>query len=131
MNIGKRIVERLAELKWQRRDLLDAVDDLSAQALSNLIVRDSKRSEWDQQIAKALGVSVMWLVYGEESSHTDHIDDSPELAKVHDFHGEKTQSVIEIMAQLDEGRKADVLTYAKERLTLQLADQNSTKRAGL
>ena len=130
MNIGKRIVERLADLKWQRKDLLNAVPDLSAQALSNLIVRGSKRSEWDQQIAKALGVSVMWLVYGEDCRSAEQ---KPEVeqAEVIDFHSETTRSVIEIMAMLDEGRKGDVLTYAKERLTLQLADQNSTKRAGL
>ncbi len=67
MNIGGRIEQRLRELGWSRKDLLDRVPDLSAQALSNLILRDSKRSEWDKAIADALGKSVMWLVYGEET----------------------------------------------------------------
>lgn len=64
MNIGGRIEERLKKLKWERKDLLNAVPDLTPQALSNLITRDSKRSEWDTIIADALGVSVLWLVYG-------------------------------------------------------------------
>lgn len=66
MAIGKRIEQRLKDLEWERADLLSALPDLSAQALSNLIRRDSKRSEWDQAIAKALKTSVLWLVYGEQ-----------------------------------------------------------------
>ncbi len=73
MNIGGRIKKRLGDLGWERKDLIDAVarmDEaapLTAQALSNLITRDSKRSEWDIVLAKALGVSVLWLVYGLET----------------------------------------------------------------
>lgn len=65
MNIGGRIVERLTELKWERKDLLERVPDLTSQALYNLIKRDSVRSEWDERIAEALGVSVLWLVYNK------------------------------------------------------------------
>lgn len=65
MALGKRIQARLDELGWDRKDLLEKVDGLTPQALSNLIVRDSKRSEWDEKIADALGVSVMFLVYGK------------------------------------------------------------------
>ena len=65
MNIGGRILQRLDEIKKTRKWLLEQVPDLSPQALSNLIVRDSRRSEWDEDIARALGVSVMWLVYGK------------------------------------------------------------------
>ena len=66
MAIGKRIEERLARLGWRRNDLLNRVPDLTPQALSNLIRRDSVRSEWDEAIAEALGVSVLWLVYGRD-----------------------------------------------------------------
>lgn len=45
------------------------IPSLTPQALSNLIVRDSKRSEWDEEIADALGVSVTWLVYGKEPGY--------------------------------------------------------------
>lgn len=69
MAIGKRIEQRLGDLGWKRRDLMDRVPDLTPQALSNLINRDSVRSEWDLQIAAALGVSVMWLVYGIETEY--------------------------------------------------------------
>lgn len=69
MAIGKRIEQRLNDLKWKRRDLMDRVPDLTPQALSNLINRDSARSEWDMQIAEALGVSVMWLVYGVDQPY--------------------------------------------------------------
>lgn len=64
MAIGKTILKRLTELGWERKDLLDRVDGLTPQALSNLIRRDSKRSEWDEKIAAALQMSVMELVYG-------------------------------------------------------------------
>lgn len=63
MNIGGRIAQRLTALGWERKELLSRVPDLTPQALSNLITRDSKRSEWDEAIAQALGVSVLWLVY--------------------------------------------------------------------
>lgn len=66
MNIGGRINQKLKELGWERKKLLAEVPDLSTAALSNLIRRDSVRSEWDEKIATALGVSVMWLVYGKE-----------------------------------------------------------------
>lgn len=59
-----------SELHWERRDLLERVPDLTPQALSNLIKRDSKRSEWDEAIAAALGVSVLWLVYGKDGDGT-------------------------------------------------------------
>lgn len=69
MNIGKRIEARLKSLGWERKDLLDRVDGLSAQALSNLIRRGSKRSEWDEAIANALGTNVLWLVYGRADNY--------------------------------------------------------------
>lgn len=68
MNIGKRIEQKLIELGWERKDLLVRVDGLSVQALSNLIRRGSKKSEWDEKIADALGVSVLWLVYGKSTT---------------------------------------------------------------
>lgn len=69
MAIGKRIEIMLNELGWQRIDLMEKVPNLTPQALSNLIRRDSKRSEWDEAIADALGVDVMWLVYGKEINY--------------------------------------------------------------
>jgi len=69
MNMGRRIADRLGELGWKQRDLLDRVPDLTPQALSNLITRDSKRSEWDLAIAHALGCSVLWIVYGDPPSY--------------------------------------------------------------
>lgn len=78
MAIGKRIEQRLNDLKWKRRDLMDRVPDLTPQALSNLINRDSARSEWDMQIAEALGVSVMWLVYGIDQTYAT-VDRAPNV----------------------------------------------------
>ena len=69
MNIGGRIKQRLNQLRWKRKDLLDRVEGLSDQNLSNLIRRDSLRSEWDTRIASALGVSVLWLVYGADEGN--------------------------------------------------------------
>jgi hypothetical protein len=71
MAIGKNISACLARLGWSRKDLLERVPNLTPQALSNLILRDSKRSEWDQAIAEALGVSIYDLVYGDVSAPTN------------------------------------------------------------
>lgn len=73
MAIGKQIVKRLNELGWKNRDLLDRVPSLSTAALHNLIKRDSKRSEFDVLIADALGISVMQLVYGDETYPTGNV----------------------------------------------------------
>lgn len=86
MNMGKRIAEKLSSLGWKRQDLLDRVPDLTAQALSNLIRRDSKRSEWDETIADALGVSILWLVYGKNGGEytyatTSDTNKSPLIAQ--------------------------------------------------
>lgn len=69
MAIGKRIEQTLKRRGWERSDLMEKIPNLTPQALSNLIRRDSKRSEWDESIADALGVSVMWLVYGHEHTY--------------------------------------------------------------
>lgn len=80
MNIGGRIVQRLQELGWERKDLLARVPDLSQQALSYLIKRDSVRSEWDLQIAEALKVSVLWLVYGIDAAYQSSDQATPAIA---------------------------------------------------
>lgn len=69
MALGKRIKHRLDELGWERKDLLARVPNLSPAALSSLIRRDSKRSEFDLAIADALGMSVMELVYDEKPAY--------------------------------------------------------------
>ena len=134
MNLGKRIDKRLNDLKWERKKLFDALPDLSPQALSNLIVRDSKRSEWDVQIADVLGVSVMWLVYGDapysdEHTATEAQAESP-AADVYKFESAATRSVAEIMATLDDNGQAEVLRFAKFLADKPQDDQNSNQRAG-
>ncbi len=135
MNIGKRIEKRLADLSWERKKLLDALPDLSPQALSNLIVRDSKRSEWDVQIANALGVSVLWLVYGDDAKystehHTTEAHINSPQAKVYDFQSATMLAVSAIIETLDEPRKGELLAFAQWLADKQRAEQNSTQRAG-
>lgn len=67
MALGKRIAARLTELGWKQRDLLDRIPTLSPQALSNLIRRDSVRSEYDQLLAEALDMDLFELVYGRKA----------------------------------------------------------------
>lgn len=111
MAIGKRIEQRLEELGLNRSDLLHKLPDLTAQALSALIRRDSKRSEWDEKIADALGLSVLDLVYGRTSdaptqplvlSSKDRklLDDIAELLPE-----DATRFRTEIMAEADRARR--------------------------
>lgn len=128
MNLGKRIEARLSDLRWSRNQLLEKVTELTPQALSNLITRDSRRSEWDEKIAEALGVSVLWLVYGHEENHTRL--EEPNTA-IYELHSGQIRSVIEVMTQLDPGRQDEVKAFAEERLILQRSgNQNSIQRAG-
>jgi len=124
MNIGGRIVQRLNELGWERKNLFDAVPDLTPQALSNLIRRDSKRSEWDVAIAQALGVSVLWLVYGEAHDYKSAAAREIMVAEPAAIGGpvracHQAGEVGRIMQALDAGRQEEVLIYARERLRLQ------------
>lgn len=132
MAIGKRIVERLEQLKLPRQYLFDSIPDLTPQALSNLIKRDSKRSEWDEKIAAALQVSVLWLVYGKETEYpTPATSTQFQAAEPIPFESEKALKVRTILRQLNDQRQSEVLSFAEERLVLQRAgDMGSTKRAG-
>lgn len=62
MNLGRRIELLLEQKGWLQRDLLDRVPDLEAATLSALIRRDSKRSDAAPEIARALGVSLEYLL---------------------------------------------------------------------
>lgn len=62
MAMGKRIEERLKELRWEQVALLELVPDLSAGTLSALIRRDSEKSRYSAAIAEALGLNHLWLV---------------------------------------------------------------------
>lgn len=132
MAIGKRIVERLKQLKLPRQYLFEKIPDLTPQALSNLIKRDSKRSEWDEKIAAALQVSVLWLVYGKETEYpTQSASTQLQAAEPVPFESEKIIKVRTILRQLNDQRQGEVLAFAEERLFLQRAgDMGSTKRAG-
>lgn len=123
MNIGGRIVKRLEELGWQRKDLLERVSDLTSQALHNLIKRDSCRSEWDEKIAEALGVSVLWLVYGKESIYDayhkqlESLYAAENLDNVHYLPKETHEAVREVMQLMndtDELGKGMILARARD-----------------
>lgn len=134
MNLGKRIEYRLDQLHWERKELFDRIPELSAQALSNLINRDSKRSERDVKIADALKVSVLWLVYGEESEYEQTIGKQPlqanDSAAPTSLTTPQTAAVIKIMGGLNPERQNEVLAFAQEREFLQSANsQNSIQRA--
>lgn len=119
MNIGKRIEQRLNELNWERKDLLAKVPDLSTAALSNLIRRDSKRSEWDERIARALEVSVMWLVYGKEtdvypSGTTHRVSEPGNITPFQAAPHPAVAEVIQLMTHTDELGKGMMLAKARD-----------------
>lgn len=139
MNIGARIKQRLEIIGKDRQWLLAKLPDLSPQALSNLIIRDSKRSEWDEAIADALGVSVLWLVYGKipttetsedvEANGLRHVVSEP--IAIYDFSSDTVREVQKIMVRLTPARQDEVLRFAQERQLLQnVGDENSIPRSG-
>ena len=65
MNMGQRIKLRLDTLDKGPQWLANQISDLDVKTLCALIARDSKRSQYSAQIAKALGVSDEWLLTGE------------------------------------------------------------------
>lgn len=101
MNIGSRIQHRLQELHWERRDLLERVPDLTPQALSNLIKRDSKRSEWDEAIAAALGVSVLWLVYGKDGDGTSSAHNAAQPRAIYAAGSADTERLVARLQKID------------------------------
>ena len=137
MGIGSRIKSRLDELGWQRKHLYDALPDLTAQALSNLIVRDSARSEWDERIAAALGVSVLWLVYGRETEYAKNDTNHQEFAQeektgsAYNVNSPQTVEILALMRQLPIERQDEVLRFTRERIDLESkGSKNSTRRTG-
>lgn len=136
MGIGSRIKSRLDELGWERKHLYDALPDLTAQALSNLIVRDSARSEWDERIATALGVSVLWLVYGRETEYakndTNHQEFGHENKTGGVYHVNSPQmiEIVSLLRQLPIERQDEVVRFTQERIELESKGaKNSTRRA--
>lgn len=124
MNIGGRIVKRLNELNWERKDLLERVPDLTSQALFNLIKRDSVRSEWDERIAAALGVSVLWLVYGRDveysqkpsANHQTAAEPSPNVVcfPVKDLNHSAIEEVVRLMNATDELGRGMILAKVRD-----------------
>lgn len=66
MNMGARIKGLLAERGWKQADLLERVPEMDAGALSAIINRDSRFSEYALGISKAFGVSLDYLIFGIE-----------------------------------------------------------------
>lgn len=137
MGIGTRIEERLTALGWKRKQLYDALPDLSPQALSNLIRRDSARSEWDERIAGALNVSVLWLVYGKETQYQKNGTNSLEAAHedstagVYQVNSPQMIEMLSLMRHLPIARQEEVLRFTKERIELESKGlKNSTQRIG-
>lgn len=62
--MADRIQQMMAELSLDQVDLLDRVPDMSAQTLSILLKRRSRKSQFAPQIAEALGVTAGWLLSG-------------------------------------------------------------------
>lgn len=65
MNLGKRVQQRRYELNMTMRDLAEKVG-ISHSAISVMESRDQKSSHYANNLAEALGVSVEWLLNGEE-----------------------------------------------------------------
>lgn len=88
---------------------MSKIPNLSPQALSNLITRDSKRSEWDVAIADALGVSVMWLVYGDGYQS---VADAPNVTRL-PAREPALQELIDIASNMSERGQWELIGQAR------------------
>ncbi len=70
MRMGARIEQILKDRGMSQADLLKKIPDMEPGTLSALIVRKSRFSENALAIARALGVSLEYLIFGEESDES-------------------------------------------------------------
>lgn len=73
--MADRIQQMMAELSLDQVDLLDRVPDMSAQTLSILLKRRSRKSQFAPQIAEALGVTAGWLLSGASPKYARRMAD--------------------------------------------------------
>lgn len=117
MNMGKRIEQCLDELGWKQVQLLDKVPDLSPSALSALIKRDSKWSDFAEEIAEALGVEFRWLLTGKGNqwvnrktvAHPVRQDDAPDTG----FTPEEIEHVL-LLRELDDDERRGIRDAAEK-----------------
>lgn len=130
MAIGKRIQQRMDDLGWGRdgrRRLMMAVPGLTPQALSNLITRDSKRSEWDLAIARALGVSVLWLVYGDDAYATNGTIKAIQCREPTNHILERLMTVCAALGKEDQAMVLGFASGLSRHTTDDLASKNAAK----
>lgn len=78
MNLGGRIKSVLEEKGLKPVDLCSMVPDMGIGTLSATINRDSERSAYAPEIAKALGLHLHWLVTGEGPKYISEKEAAPE-----------------------------------------------------
>ena len=64
MNMGKRVFNRLQELDWSQAALCSLVPEMDTATLNAMIKRDSTKSKFALEMAKALNVHLQWLIDG-------------------------------------------------------------------
>lgn len=77
--IGLRIQQKMDELNLSQEKLADMVD-ISQNSISKIIRGETRRSKALPLIAKALGVSEVWLVYGNDISSSKDVLPMPNTA---------------------------------------------------
>lgn len=124
MNMGARIKELLKARGWKQSDLLERVPDLDAKSLSAVINRDSRFSEYALGIAKGLGVSLDYLIFGVEDHAT--VVPAPSADPVLGITTDEVVELLRLYGACDQAGRNFIRDAARARLkhsTLLLTDQ--------
>lgn len=106
MRMGARIKQILDRRGLSQAELVGKVAELEPGTLSALIVRDSRFSEHAQEIAKALNVSLDYLLFGTES-------DQIEPNKTGEVSAQDITELIQLFAACDQAGRESILTLCR------------------
>lgn len=125
MNMGARIKALLQERGWKQSQLLERVPEMDAKALSALIKRDSRFSEYALGIAQALGVSLDYLIFGVGTQ-----PESTQSSLPHNLNAADVCELLALYGACDEAGRDFVKAAARTRIEIAKASSNKRKSGG-
>lgn len=115
MNMGARIKGLLTERGWKQADLLERVPEMDAGALSAIIKRDSRFSEYALGISRAFGVSLDFLIFGIEERPASAAAPAVEAGGGSLLNAEEVCELLTLYGACDEAGRSFIRDAARAR----------------